>query len=165
MYKYLIFAFLVPFVFFADQAEAYELTNTTAYRLNDQYVLYTVSFKMGFLNRVLSLPLATNNSQNPLGAEINFVTKDQDGKIVKFKTHSVLLSTGKAKLKDKKYTLPMGKNDTFTFVTIAEIPKSDNEYSLQITKLPYITIDNKNTARLSLIDNKTIAGFKTEGVK
>ena len=164
MYKYLIFAFLVPFIFFY-QAEAYELTDTTAYRLNDQYVLYTVSFQMGFLNRVLSLPLATTNTKNPLGAEINFATKDNAGDAVKFKTHSVLLSTGKAKLKNGKYTLPMGKNDVFTFVAIAEIPKGDTEYSLAITKLPYITIDADNTTRLSLIDEKTITTFKTEAVK
>jgi hypothetical protein len=59
----------------------------------------------------------------------------------------------------------MGKNDIFTFVTIAEIPKGNEEYSLKITKLPFVTLDEKGTRRLSLIPETVLATFATEAVK
>ncbi len=163
MTKYFFFA-LFAFLLYSPTASAYEVATTTAYRLNDSYVLYTVSFKMGFLNRILALPITTNNTNNPLGDELNFVLEDGSGEKKDFKTHQVLLAS-KAILKDKKYYLPMGKNDIFTFVLVAEIPKDKIEYALRVTKLPYLTIDKDKKVRLALIDENSLESFVTEIAK
>ncbi len=164
MKKYFVFAILLaPFLLFS-RAEAYEVVETKAMRVTDNHVIFTVSFKMGFLNRTLLLPMLTHNDPKLSNKEINFEIRDSADKVSHFKTHSVILAT-KSTIKDKVHYLPEKKNDIFTFLTIAEIPKSEMNYHLVITRLPFLTLDNEGTARLSFIDSESIKTFKTETIK
>jgi len=153
-----ILAFAVILVLSPITSHAYGTSEQTAVRLSETHVLFSVTYKLGFLNRVSSLPLLANTSSFK---DISFSIIDSDNNEIETKTHSIVLAD-KAELKNKRYHLPESKSSDFTLITVAELPiSSDEQYQLKITNLPFIIINRENVARLGVIDKNTLAEFVT----
>ena len=158
-----IFALLAVLVLSPLTSHAYGTSEQTAVRLSDTHVLFTITYKLGFLNRESSLPIIANTG---FDKDISFVITDQNNSQITANTHSIILRD-KAELKNKRYFLPEGKNSNFTLVAVAEIPKSDTDttHQLKIINLPFITIDDDKVAKLGKVDENTLTEFQTPFVK
>jgi len=124
--------------------QAYFTTSQTAVPYGNDKILFTVSYKFGFLNRDLYMPvmairgLDTADKSGNLGYGV--VT---DGVIdVKIgRTTALVLSS--AEIKDGRYYLPRGKNGTFTLVAVMDNKPAQNtkDISLLVTSLPFTMVE------------------------
>ncbi len=162
-FSFSIFALLAVLVLSPFTSHAYGTSEQTAVRLSDTHVLFTITYKLGFLNRDSSLPTLANTG---LDRDISFVITNQDNNQIATNVGSIVLADS-AKLQNKRYFLPEGKNSDFTLVAVAEIPANDTDttHQLKITNLPFITIDDANVAKLGQVDDNTLTEFQTPFVQ
>lgn len=142
------FALLLPNI-----SQAYFTTDQTATRINNETIMFTVTYKFGFATRELYIPIgavrgteATDDSPY-IGYKI--VDKEKEP-ILEGKTTSLAFTTDKdVIIKDNQYYLPAGKGAKFTLVTFLKVPVAEQtanqDYSLLVSRLPFTMIDSKNT--------------------
>jgi len=139
----LVFSFCLPFT-----TDAYFTTNQTATRITDDTVLYTITYRFGFLNRDLYMPIVAKRGvqieeKSPLAG---FSVVDKEDVLVTNGTVNgiVLTSSKDIEIKDNQYFLPAGKVAEFTLVSLATIPRSTEtagkELSLSVTHLPFVMV-------------------------
>jgi len=161
-FSFSIFVLLAVIILSPLTSHAYGTSQQTAVRLSDTHVLFTITYKLGFLNRSSSLPLLANTTSP---RDISFSIVDQDDKVMVARTNSIILADN-YKLKNNRYFLPEGRSSNFTLVTVAELFLDDTrKYSLETTRLPFITIDDNNVARMGEVDKNALKEFKTPFVK
>jgi len=123
---------------------AYLTTSQTAVPYGNDKILFTVSYKFGFLNRDVYMPISavrgldTNDKSGNLGYGVVV-----DGVIdVKIGSTTALVLSS-AEIKDGRYYLPRGKNGTFTLVAIMDNKPAQNakNLSLLVTSLPFTMVE------------------------
>ena len=167
-------------------SQAYSVTNSTATDLGNGYALFTVTYKFGFLNRELYMPIeaSRNTKFTDKGEDVRYsiLVNDQTGaqattsKINENDTsyslnYSVLPGKAKgivvsnAEIKNDRYYLPKGKSETFTLITLVDMSSSLNKenLSLQMTSLPFTMVDGRKEtdARLNATE---LESYKTPKV-
>lgn len=151
---HLVFGLFIISLFLPQASFAYETTKQSALRINDNTVLYTITYRFGFLNREVYMPIGAvrglaNASTSPyLGYDIL-----DNGKATSTgKTSALVLS--KASIKNNQYFLPEGKVADFTLVTIVTLPKEMSEegknMALKVNHLPFIMVKDKSAGRTYL---------------
>lgn len=165
----LLGTFLVPSV-----SQAYLTTSQSAVTVGKDTVLFTVTYKFGFLNREVYMPiLADRNKQfddkgtdagysvlfngvNEARASTSVLTSDiatanLNYTILPGKSKAIVLSN--AEIKDGRYYLPKGKSGTFTLIALVDLSKTTlkDDVSLLMTSLPFTMVDKgkKIEARLN----------------
>ena len=144
--------------------EAYLTTNQTATDLGNNQVLFTVTYKFGFLNRELYMPILANRNKDfddkgtNAGYSIlvngkteakatsstmmnNDASFTMNYSVLPGKAKAIVLSD--AKIKDGRYYLPKGKSGEFTLIALVDMSKasSTENLSLLMTSLPFTMID------------------------
>lgn len=163
----LVFSFCLPLTTFA-----YTTTNQTATRITNDTVLYTITYRFGFLNRDLYMPIIASRATptektSPLAA---FSVVDKENAVVTTGTVNgiVLTSNTTVEIKDNQYFLPAGQAADFTLVALANIPHTaetqGKELSLLVTHLPFtmITSDKKHIA--AQLNPSELQYYRTPGV-
>lgn len=152
-------AFVAPSV-----SQAYLTTAQSAVDLGNGTALFTVTYKFGFLNREVYMPiLAKRNKEftdtgTNAGYSILFNDKNEakatsskvniedanvtlNYTVLPGKARAMVLST--AEIKDGRYYLPKGKVGTFTLIALVDMSKSTikDDISLLMTSLPFTMLD------------------------
>lgn len=178
----LLFAtFIVP-----STTQAYSVTNTTATDLGNGYALFTVTYKFGFLNRDLYMPVLANRNAKftETGSNVNYSILF-DGQTKAIATTSALnnndlsvnfnysILPGKAKaivlsnaaIKDNQYYVPQGKSETFTLIALVDMRSSTikDDISLQMTSLPFTLVAGRKQTEARLKEAE-LASYKTSPV-
>lgn len=126
-------------------SEAYFSTAQTATKINERTTLFTVTYKFGFLNRELYMPiiaeqnLSTTSSKFAVGYTIldNQETVLETGSA----TSLVLTADEDVVIKGARYYLPQGKSAEFTLVTLVTTPTEvTTDASLLVSHLPFIMV-------------------------
>lgn len=150
MFKIKIFLLAaLVFVALPQSTFAYSTTEQTATKLDADTYLFTVTYKFGFLNRELKMPVGAvrglrSDTTSPLAG---YVIQDEGKSVVtKGNAYSIVLSD--AKVEDNEYYLPMGKSATFTLVTVLNLApgmvaeaNADSSLSLLMTALPFTMVN------------------------
>lgn len=138
---------------------AYFTTDQKAVQINEDTLLYTVTYRFGLKNSELRMPVGAvrgvrfGDTSPYLGYTL---LKDSETPVTKGNTYSIVLSD--AKIVDNEYYLPAGKTGSFTLVTLVKLASDlilakDDDYnlSLRVTSLPFTIIrDGKDIkARLN----------------
>lgn len=153
---------------------AYLTTEQSAIDLGNGIALFTVTYKFGFLNREVYMPILTDrnkkfdgtgsdagysilfNGKNEAKATTSVLTSDiatasLNYTILPGKSKAIVLS--KAEIKDGRYYLPKGKSETFTLIALVDLTKTSlkDDVSLLMTSLPFTMMDKgkKIEARLN----------------
>lgn len=137
---------VIAFVALPQVSSAYLTTEQTATKLDADTFLFTVTYRFGFLNRELRMPVgAVRGPASATTPYAGYVIQDGDRVVTTGDAYSIVLSD--AKLVDGEYYLPTGKATTFTLVTVLNLTpdmlaKADNEakLSLQMTSLPFTMV-------------------------
>ena len=143
---------------------AYSTSGQTATDLGNGQALFTVTYKFGFLNRDVYMPILANRNKKSTekGTNAGFSILF-DGKTEGTATTSTVTSSdaslklnytvlpGKAKaivlsdaeIKDGRYYLPKGKSGEFTLIALVDMSKVSNKekVSLLMTALPFTMVD------------------------
>jgi hypothetical protein len=173
-------------VVFPGITQAYSVTNTSATDLGNGYALFTVTYKFGFLNRDLYMPVLANRNTKftEAGSNVNFSILF-DGQTKATATTSTMNNSdmsvnlnysilpGKAKamvlsnaaIKDNQYYVPKGTSDTFTLVALVDLRTiaTKDDISLQMTSLPFTLVDGKKQTA-ARVQETELAPFKTSEV-
>ncbi|MBP6881017.1 MAG: hypothetical protein KBC35_00100 [Candidatus Pacebacteria bacterium] len=133
-------AFLIP-----QASQAYFTTAQSATKISDDTVLFTVTYKFGFLNRELYMPIVTKQGLQADSSEfsVGYDLMSEDDEILNIASSAavVLANDEDIQIKNGRYYLPQGKSAEFTFVALVSAPTSDTaDASLLITHLPFTTI-------------------------
>ena len=123
---------------------AYFTTGQTATQINDNTLLYTVTYKFGMKNAALRMPIGAVRG-------LEFATtspyvgydllKDSETLVTGGESYSLVLSN--AKIQNNEYYVPKGQGATFTLVTLVKLGtdtaslNDDAKISLQVTSLPF----------------------------
>ena len=139
----------VLFISIPTQSEAYEVTDRKITRFNDTTTMYTISFKFGFLNADLWMPLAASRTSS----------KAMNGNM----TTSVILGTNP--IEDNKYYVPKGENAEFTLLVLEEHKVGESKNSVTVNKLP-ITIQKEGKKKeLWTLEGEELKGFSVTAKK
>lgn len=147
-------------------SQAYSVTNSTATDLGNGYALFTVTYKFGFLNREMYMPIEANrntkytekgsdvgysilfNGQTEAKATTSVMNNNDlsfslNYNVLPGKAKAIVLS--EAEIKDDRYYLPKGKSETFTLIALVDMRNSTmkKDISLQMTSLPFTMVDGK----------------------
>jgi len=137
-----LFTLLLP-----NASDAYFTTAQSATQINQNTILYTVTYQFGFLNRELYMPivatrdLATTSKDFRIGYSIlNGDTPTNLGT-----AQTIALSSDEdVQIKDGRYYLPDRKSAEFTLVTLLtvspELLAANPDLSLLVTNLPFLMI-------------------------
>lgn len=137
-----LFAALL-FISLPNSSEAYEVTDRHITRVSDTTTMYTISFKFGFLNADLWMPLAASRTSS---AAMN-------GNM----TSSVILSTNP--IEENKYYVEKGKNGNFTLLVLEEHKVGESINAVTINKLP-ITIQKEGKKKeLWILEGDNLKDF------
>lgn len=171
----LLFVFSVPGI-----TQAYSVTNTSAKDLGNGYALFTVTYKFGFLNREMYMPIVAsrNTKYTDTGSNVGYsilinnetgakasTSLMQNGEMSASLNYSILPGKSKAiilseaEIKDNHYYLPEGKSETFTLIALVDMNNvvTKNDISLQMTSLPYIMVDDKEQFQTRLTESELTA--------
>ena len=157
--------FIFGFVVFGalvlpTQSQAYLTTSQSAVDVGNDMILFTISYKFGFLNREVYMPIAAKRNKEftdkgtDAGYSILFdgnnnatATSSTFGSgitlnytVLPGKARAIVLSN--AEIKENRYYLPKGKNGTFTLVALVDVSKlkTKDDISLLMTSLPFTMI-------------------------
>jgi hypothetical protein len=137
-----VFSFLLPLA-----SEAYFTTAQSATRLTDDTMLYTVTYRFGFLNRELYMPIMAKRADGEAVKQYQaeYAILDEDDRAVTTGSSNAIVLTGDedVTIKDGQYYLKAGKAAEFTLVALLTLPKTaqqDADLSLLVTHLPFTTV-------------------------
>lgn len=132
-----------------EAAETLPRPAATALRLNDSYVLYTLDFRLGALNRTTAVSPFANSS--PLKAEqVTYGFVNASGAVPSVHSQGILLAQDKKTIyQQSHYIVPAGSNADFTLYVIAELPKDGLAVGLQINDVTYLYQDTEDNLTLS----------------
>lgn len=139
-----ILAFLMP-----HTSQAYFTTKQNATKINDETVLFSISYAFGFNDRELYMPImAVRNSSTTKQSIVNYtILDDQDTVFPTGVANSIILTDlSKAEVRGNQYYLEPGEAATFTLYTLLNTTdsiNSKNDLSLLVTHLPFTTIKNE----------------------
>ncbi|MEZ4103866.1 MAG: hypothetical protein R3B60_01115 [Candidatus Paceibacterota bacterium] len=155
--------FLVVGLLLPQAGFAYGVVDQTAQTISQNTVLYTITYKFGFLNRETYLPIAAVRSTLEQDSGLYGVSYDilDNGEYFGLgNTTSLVLS--KAEIKDNLYYLPEGKSGEFTLVTLLYLPDGVNvtDLTMKINQQPLILVKD-GEKRPILIEENELIGFET----
>ena len=161
---------VVMCVLFPSFAQAEQIMEQSAVRLNDDIVLYTVTFDFGFLNADVWMPVGAVRNSTMIGKPpvlgYSFYNESKEA-VEEGNSYSVVLSD--APLIDGAYFIPERTRATFTLLTLLQLPRgndmAEQDISLQVTSLPHIikraSEDDTFIRQLSKVD---LEAYHTETV-
>jgi hypothetical protein len=136
------FSFLSPAI-----TEAYFTTAQSATKLTDDTILFTVSYRFGFSDRELYMPIMairdTIGSTTQNTARYTILDKNDQALRGGTSNAIVLTDLAKAEIRDDQYYLEPGEVATFTLVALLTIPAEEQpneKWSLLMSHLPFTTI-------------------------
>lgn len=136
-------------------AEAYFTTAQSATKLTDDTSLYTVTYKFGFLNRELYMPitavrgLATSSPAFSVGYDL--LTPTNTVVTSGFALGIVLTDDEDVEIRDNAYYLPEGRSAEFTLMTVVRTtPGAQEGTSLLMTHLPFTMIKGDEVIKARL---------------
>lgn len=158
---------LICILFLPQSSSAYGVIDETAQIVNKNTVLYTITYKFGFLNRETYLPIATvratlddKRSSYAVGYEIL-----NDGEYYGL-GNTVSLVLSEAKIKNNLYYIPEGKSGEFKLVTLLYLPEGVNasDFVMKINRLPLI-LDDDGDKTAVLVEGEKLLSFITQTPK
>lgn len=165
---YLVISLFFVALVLPQNSSAYETTKQSATLLNDNTILYTITYRFGFLNREVYMPIGAvrgleNGTSSPyVGYDI--LTNGQattSGKVG-------ALVLGAADIKNNQYFLPEGKVADFTLVAILNLPKDGSldkkNTVLKMDHLPFIMVKDKEAGR-TFLNEREMKPYITPTVK
>lgn len=144
-------------------SHAYSTTAQSATRLSDDTFLFTITYRFGFLNRELKMPIGAIRADADYRSPYTRYAVLADGEPSTIGVSSaVVLST--ASIVDNEYYLPEGRAADFTLAAIVKIPPKDtatpDQLSLGITALPFTMIDDGEEV-LGSLTAEMLPAYKT----
>jgi hypothetical protein len=162
-----VFSFILPIT-----ADAYQTTDQTATRLTNDTVLYTITYRFGFLNRELYMPIIAGRGvqiENNLPYAGFDVVDTEDTAVTSGVANGIILTKGKdVEIRDNQYYLPAGKVAEFTLLVFATIPPAtqtnERELSLLMTHLPFTMIKDETESVRARLNPSELQYYRTPAV-
>lgn len=130
-------------------AAAYEVTDSSAQRLSDDTILFSVTYQFGFLNREMRMPIQAAYGDDTHSNRVSYTINSGSETLENVVAPAVVLTSDEdVTIEDGQYFLPEGRNAQFTlygFLRLAEDTPT-NALNLRITNLPYTMIDGSEEA-------------------
>ncbi len=120
---------------------AYKTTSQSARQYSDTTALYTITYRFGFLNRELYIPISAVRGAMPTRDAVSYELMTGSTTSNLGTMSALVVST--AEIKNGMYYLPAGKAADFTFVVALTMPARTKvaDYKTQMTALPFIMVD------------------------
>jgi len=147
--KFLVVSVLALVVLFPESSSAYKTTEQTAVRLNENTILYTISYRFNFLNRDTYMPIMTKRETENFTSSPYLSYQIFDGEEVFNEGDVKALVLSKTKIDNSHYFSRAGITTDFMLVAILTLPQSvvneGGDFSLKVKSLPIKTeIESEN---------------------
>lgn len=146
-------------------AAAYEVTDSNVTRLSDDTVLFSVTYRFGFLNREMLMPLATQYGTAETSDRVSYtISAGGETLATPYAPAIVLTSDEDVTLRDGQYHLPEGRNAEFTFYSFLRLEEDTptNGLHAEITHLPYTMINvDKDSMSSGAVLPTEISDYRT----
>lgn len=136
---FICLALLLP-----STSQAYFTTNQSAFRLNDNTVLFTVSYGFGLKDRDLLMPIYTERgAMDEKSNHLKYSILNNDEVIESGKSVGVVLTKDEdVEVVNGQYFIPANKSAEFTMISLLTIDETftDEDLSLLVTHLPFTMV-------------------------
>jgi hypothetical protein len=147
---------------------AYFTTTQSAMRINEDTIMYTVSYRFGSDSYGFLMPIAALQNDTKTNftnyAEYTLFNGSEESKNIS----SNALVFSNAKIENNQYFIPKGESSLFTLVSLVTLPKEAkenlDELSLQVTKLPFMLVEGKKEIKNGLNPSE-LQYYKTPVIK
>lgn len=146
-------------------AQAYQMTDSSAVKLNDTTYLFTIEYQLGSVKYDMTAPIGAVRSAAADTPYLNYsFVQDTDGQLIGGRSSALVLST--AQVQGAEYFVPQGEASRFTLFTILsfeEAPQLD-ELQLQVTKLPF-TLTAEGTTQENGLSSGELQSYNTPKIE
>ncbi len=145
---------------------AYEVTSESAVRLNDNTVLFSITYKFGFLNRDLYMPYQTAREESVFSDKVSYGFYSEGALLETGAGPAIVLTDDKdVEVLDGQYYLPRGKNAEFTLVGVLRLDETAprNALSMHIGNLPF-TMVNGDTKTPGRVLPEELNAYRTDSI-
>ena len=151
---------LVPAV-----GSAYEVTDTDVVRLSNDTVLFSISYKFGFLNREMLMPIHTVYGDTLYSDRTSYQIESAGEVLTAPIAPAIVLTDSDVERRGNQYYLPAGKSGEFTFISILRLDDSTahNALKASITNLPF-TMINGETETLGMVLAEELPDYATDSI-
>lgn len=164
--KYKLFISTIALCLIAPSVSfAYVSTEQTAARISATEALYTISFRLGFSNRDVYVPIQALRDQTTSDNALHYtILEDARHTTTTGLTRAAVIST--ASVQDGWYVVPRGSSATFTVLaTLTTDPSAaEADYALKVTHLPFTTIVDGLHIRNALTESE-LRGYLTPEIE
>jgi len=145
--------------------QAYQMTNSSATKLNDTTYLFTIEYQLGSVKFDIAAPIGAVRSGEADTPYLNYsLVQDEAGQLIGGSSAALVLST--AQVQGTDYFVPKGEARRFTLfalLSFAETPQLD-EIQLQVTKLPF-TLTAEGTTQQNVLSSGELQSYITPKVE
>jgi hypothetical protein len=148
-----------------EEAAAWETTAQSATQLTDDTWLFSVTYRMAFLNRETELPILADRRSvpNPLLPTVQYDIVDAAGNtLTGARSTAIVLSD--TPLIDRQYFLPSGRAGFFTLTAVVqlspELVAADGTVQLRINWLPF-TLTREGVVQQARVPEADLVNFVT----
>jgi hypothetical protein len=144
-------------------AQAYEVVETSAVRLTPEHTLMTITYRFGFLNRELGMPVFTERNSERRGTTVGYNLVGSDGKVLTTGTTAAIVLSD-AEIREREYHVPRGKNAEFTLVAFVRTTGITEDFKLALTRLPFTMTDDDVSVKAAVTADE-IAAYQTNLIR
>jgi len=141
---------------------AFDVGTTSAQRLTPEYTLFTISYRFGFLNRELFMPIHTERNPSGRGTSVGYTIRTANGTpYTSGETAAIVLAS--SSLREHRYYTPPGRNTDFTLAVIVKDSSLPAGSYLTIDQLPFTLKDGALTVQAAVSPEQR-AAYRSIGI-
>ena len=144
--KYIFAITLASLVLAPATGFAYQVTSSSATKLNDTTYLYTISYQLGSVKYDIMAPIGTVRAGERGSPYVSYTfTQDEDEELIGGTSSAVVLST--APVVGNRYQVKAGESQRFTLFALLSFDKAPelDESQLRVNRLPFTLQNNEVT--------------------
>jgi len=164
--SFIIFALVLGIFLIPQSTQAYVTTSQTAIRLNENNVLFLITYEFGHDSLSYRLPIQAHRGEESADAVSFDILKDGKLRTNIGKTMSIVLS--KAKLEEGKYVVQKNDTEEFTLLALLTLPEdraaSSTDFALSVSSLPFEISDGATGYKSNKLSESELQKYRTTAI-
>jgi hypothetical protein len=164
--SFIVFVLILGIFLIPVTSQAYVTTSQTAIRLNENNVLFLITYEFGHDSLSYRLPIAAKRGEESTDAVSFDILKDGKLRTNVGKTLSAVLS--KAKVEEGKYVVAKNDTEEFTLLALLTLPAdraaSSTDFALAVSSLPFEISDDGETYQPNKLNESELKRYRTTAI-
>ena len=164
MKRSIFFLFALLIIVMPQTGEAYLATKATSIRLNDQTLMFMLTYSFGHDELSYRMPIIATRNGDDRSDGLGYTISNGSLRTSGGETLAIVLSN--AKVEDGMYVVPKGESREFTLLTFFTVPETaatSSDFSVGVESLPFM-YNKDGTYRESQLNEGELVDYRTPAI-